>query len=131
MNLPTQSVFPPLPISIRVDGIVVPSITSFTNTGAHVLTIATVVAEHGVEFVSTYAGVQGLSESSAQHVALLPGLQRTWGRSLDARDVPVWYRRRACLYDHLQQLVAASAAAAVEIGAVVDDAAVAALEAAV
>lgn len=100
-----------LPIKLSVDGEVVDAVTESVSAGAYVLVLSTTVPERWlpVDVHSTYVGHRD-GETRVTHLALLPGVPggRLTSELRPAASLPVGGEDRgACLYDHLQQLVAA------------------------
>ena len=98
-----------LPVSIVIAGTPVSSETLMPDAGAHVVVLSTTVASPHAPYGlhSTYVGDRA-EATAATHLLLAPrqGAQLTQRRHA-AGELPVDDDRQLCLYDHLQELLAA------------------------
>lgn len=98
-----------LPASIVIAGAPVSSETLMPEAGAHVVVLSTTLASPQVPYSlhSTYVGQRG-GPTAATHQSLGPrGAAELKQRRHAALELPVDGDRQLCLYDHLQELLAA------------------------
>ena len=99
-----------VPVTIRANGLPVRSVTWFSAVGAYVVVLATTTAgpRASVSVTSTYVGHQS-THTHATHLVMRAGADPQLDtRRHEAADLAVDERqRRALLYDHLQQVLAA------------------------
>lgn len=102
-----------VPVTIRVNGMPVSSATEFSPVGAHVFVLTTTTASPraAISVTSTYVAHRD-TDTHATHLVMRRGadaqvetrLHRREALAADAED------RRAFLYEHLQQVLAALSA---------------------
>ena len=102
-----------VPVTIRVNGLPVRSATEFSAVGAYVIVLSTTTdsARAAISVTSTYVAHQD-TDTHATHLVMRRGagpqmetrLHRRGTPAIDAED------RRTCLYEHLQQVLAALSA---------------------
>ena len=102
-----------VPVTIRVNGLPVRSVTEFSAVGAYVIVLATITASPraAINVTSTYVAHPG-TDTHATHLVLRRGTDpqidtrrhRRGALTADAEG------RRECLYEHLQQVLAALSA---------------------
>ena len=102
-----------VPVTIRVNGLPVRSATEFSAVGAYVIVLSTTTASPraAISVTSTYVAHHD-TDTHATHLVMRRGadpqmetrLHRRGTLAGDAED------RRACLYEHLQQVLAALSA---------------------
>ena len=101
-----------VPVTIRVNGRPVGSYSRFSTVGAYVLVLTTTtVSPRAVTVTSTYVGHQ-TTDTHVTHLVTRPGADPKIDTRMHCPDeVGVdAQERRACLYDHLQQVLAALSA---------------------
>ena len=102
-----------VPLTIRVNGLPVRSVTEFSAVGAHVIVLATTTdsPRASINVTSTYVAHQD-TDTHATHLVMRRGadpqmetrMHRRGALAIDADE------RRGCLYEHLQQVLAALSA---------------------
>lgn len=114
-----------LPVSMEIAGSFVRSETRAVAVGAHVLVLSTTIASPAAPYSlhSTYVGQRG-EATAATHLLLAPSHNEA--RLTQHRHEPharpvAEDERQLCLYDHLQQLVAALTADGLDLKVDVDD----------
>ncbi len=99
-----------VPVTIRVNGRPAPSTTLFAAVGAYVIVLETTTASPRAVLTvsSTYVAHQS-TDTHATHIVMCAGAEARIDTRMHAPgELPVDAReRRACLYDHLQQVLAA------------------------
>ena len=115
---------------VLVDDRPVRSETLLADTGPYGLAIATTLPDLAIALHSAYLGHPDAEETHVAHLMLSPGGRaEIEPRTVSHDALPVAYTRRACLYDHLQQLQDVLAADAGNVQMQELDAAVAAVDA--
>jgi len=91
--------------SVSIDGRPIATSTRIVAAGGYVLTLSTVLQDHGIELHSTYTGHPFASETLVSEIFLALNQEpQVASRPADPRELPVLYERTSCLYDHLLQL---------------------------
>jgi hypothetical protein len=101
-----------MPMSLTVDGELIPTSTTVHWSGAHVLTIATVIARHDLPLAltSAYVGAPG-ARTHVTHLQQGPTGQGPTIETIAFHDAhgetasKVFYRAAECAYDHAQRLL--------------------------
>jgi hypothetical protein len=91
--------------SVSIDERPVKTSTRIVAAGGYVLTLSTVLQDHGTELHSTYTGHPLAPETLVSEIFLAPNRKpQVASRHADPRELPVLYGRKTCLYDHLMRL---------------------------
>ena len=102
-----------VPVTIRVRGLPVRSATEYSSVGAHVMVLTTTTdsPRASISVTSTYVAHQD-TDTHATHLVMRRGAGPQMETRLHRRGTPAVGAedRRACLYEHLQQVLAALSA---------------------
>jgi hypothetical protein len=101
-----------VPMSLTIDGELVPTSTTVHWSGAHVVTIATVIAHHDLPLALTspYIGAPG-ARTHVTHLQPGPTAQGPTIETIAFHDAhgtaasKVFYRAAGCAYDHAHRLL--------------------------
>ncbi|HMJ35197.1 MAG TPA: hypothetical protein VK501_14900 [Baekduia sp.] len=101
-----------MPMALTVNGEPIPTSTTVHWSGAHVLTIATVIARHDLPLAltSAYVGAPGV-RTHVTHLQQGPAGQSptietiAFGDAHGTTASKVFYRAAECAYDHAERLV--------------------------
>jgi hypothetical protein len=102
-----------VPVTIRVNGLPVRSVTEFSTVGAFVVVLTTTTASPraAISVTSTYVA-HPETDTHATHLVMRRGADPQIDTRLHRRGAPSAdaQGRRDCLYEHLQQVLAALSA---------------------
>lgn len=93
-------------IDIAVDEQPVRAASFIASGGPYVLTLSTVLPDHGLELHSTYTGHRDAEHTAVTCLFLSPAgaPHPVVTDHLPSAEIPVHVARRRCLYDHLTRL---------------------------
>lgn len=91
-------------LEIRLGDRAVRSSIRVTSGGAYHVAVETVLPDRGIELHSFYTGHPSLDRSQVTHLELAPASRTITSRELNAREIPVVWARRRCVFDHLARL---------------------------